>query len=243
MPLIPFPDIPNYPGVPQIPRQGAQSTSVTIPLVAGAAVLSQSQTGVWAIYNSATGVDLYTPQNGADLSFLSYGFSRSMDVSDFPIEAPSSGVGSGFSSYNKVFQPANPVVTLSMSGPESEQAKCLAELDAACGSTDLWIVQVPDTVNASTQRNYTVESYSYRRSADRGATLLMVEISFREIKQTTATLTNVLTPSSASVPVTPQSPSAVAPVSAGTVQPNVLPDAQVSAVLNLIRGNTVGVPN
>ncbi|MDG6999852.1 MAG: hypothetical protein JRN15_12135 [Nitrososphaerota archaeon] len=243
MPLIPYPDVPNYPGVPQIPRNGSQQNSITIKLSTGVLILPQSQVGVWAIFNSSTGADLYTPQNGADLSFLSYGFSRSMAVSDFPIEAPSSGVGSGFSSYNKVFEPANPIVTLSLSGPESEQARFLAALDAACGSTDLYVVQVPDTVNASTQRTYTVESYSYRRSADRGATLLMVEISFREIKQTTATLTNVLTPSSASVPVTPQSPSAVAPVNAGTVQPNMLPDAQVNGLLNLIRGNSVGVPN
>ncbi len=243
MPLIPFPDVPPLPGVPPLPRVTAQQYTTVYSLQTGTFILSPAQASIWAIYNPATGFDLYTPENGAELSFLSYGFSRTMDVSDFPIEAPSSGVGSGFSSYNKVFQPANPVVTLSMSGPESEQAKFLAALDAACGSTDLWIVQVPDTINASTQRNYTVESYSYRRSADRGATLLMVEISFREIKQTTATLTNVLTSSSTSVPVTPQSPSAVASVSAGTVQPSTLTDTQVNNVLNYIRGNTVGVPN
>lgn len=234
MPRIPFPSVPNYPGVPQIPRQGAQSNAVTIPLVSGGAVLSQSQAAVWAIYDAATGIDLYIPQNGAELSFLSYGFSRSMAVSDFPIEAPTSGVGSGFSSYNKVFEPANPIITLSLSGPESEQAAFLAALDTACGSTDLYVVQAPDTVNASAQRTYTVESYSYRRSADRGATLLMVEISFREIKQTTATLTNV---------PAPQSPAALAPVSSGTVQPSTLTDPQVNNFLNYIRGNTVGVPN
>ena len=232
MPLIPYPHVPNYPGVPQIPRNGPQPNAIAIPIAQKITVPSQAP--VWAIYNSTTYEHLYSPKNGAELSFLSYGFTRAMNICDFPIEAVSSDLGSGFSSYNKVYQPANPIVTLAMSGPESEQAAFLMALDNACSSTDLYTIQVPDTANASTPRTYTVESYSYRRSSDRGATLLMVEISFRQILQTTATLSNV----SAA-----QSASSASPVSSGTVQPSTLTDTYVNNLINQLRGNTVGVPN
>ena len=232
MPTIPFPNVPNYPGVPIIPRVSAGSPSINISLASSQDwMINQAPNELpWGIYSPAN-KSIYTPTEGGTLSVLTFGMNRSMDVSNFPIEANSTNQGAAFASFNKVFQPYNPVVTLAMSGTEGEKIAFLKAIDDACSSTDLWNVYTPDASYSGTSGACTIERYSYQRSATRGATMLIVEVSLKQIHQVTAQLSNVTLPS-------PQSPSAAAPVQNGITQTSAPPTSWLAQIAT---GNLLGV--
>jgi len=213
MPLIPYPDVPNVPGVPQIPRNSPGSQDITIGV--GPALVSVSNIEPqWGIYTQDENL-IYT--GGGTLSVFSFGFTRSMQVSDLPIEAdPNTTNGAAFASYNKVYQPSNPIVTLAFSGTDTEKSAFLTAIDNACQSTDLFNVYTPDAEYSSRVNGAcTLESYNYQRTATHGATMLIVEVSLKQVLQVTAALINV---SAGTNGVTsPQSPSATSATNGGTV--------------------------
>lgn len=219
MPNIPFPSVPAYPGVPAIPRQAASVISAieidlgTLSDVLGNSLQYASQ---WGIYDSK-GNRLGLPnsslaqqianQNGLIASdtlqsTLSFEFLKEARVADFPIEAGS------FASYNKVEMPANPVVSIAVSGSVDDRAQFLEAVDKACKSTDLYNILTPEV----TYINYSLERYVYQRRANNGATLLIVDISVKEIREVSATFATV-TPIAA-----PQSASAANQIDNGMVQ-------------------------
>lgn len=212
MALIPFPNVPNAPGVPQLPRVagGAAFAQGTLALAQGAlwrVLQTQSQWGIFdANGKPLADPDQFTGTSGALLNAAGFGrtvstgavdFAKEMRVSDFPVERGE------FASYNKVETPANPLVTLCMSGSESERTKFLNAIDAATKSTALFSVVTPEV----TYINYSVDRYNYQRRHDRGANLLMVEISLKEVREVSAQYSvsnkgNVSTPKEAGA--TPQ---------------------------------------
>lgn len=217
MSLIPFPNVPNVPGVPAIPR------SVNFPAVANVALgavqgalwrMFQVQTQ-WGIFDSSgralgdvsqmSGIVSDTLGLSATLSTGSVDYSKETKVSDFPIERGS------FANYNKVELPSAPTVTLCFAGSESDRRAFLEEIDLACKSTDLYDVVTPE----KRYIQYSLERYNYQRRSERGATLLIVEISLREIRQVSAQYVvsnrgNVEAPKDAGASPT---------VAGGTVQP------------------------
>lgn len=226
MSLIPYPNVPNYPGVPSIPRTSPGSPAINVSLAnPQAATPSVSYADQWGIYESDSGDALYSPVDGGTLSFFSLAYVRRMEISDFPIEAATASEGAAFASFNKVWTPANPVVTFALSGSETEQYGFLSALDAACISTDLYDVVTPET----TYMGYSIESYSYQRTAHRGATMLMVEISLKEILQVSPSYTQM----TAASPInSPQSPSAVPASNNGLTQPSTPPQSVLSKIVN-----------
>ena len=113
---------------------------------------------------------------GSTLSTNAVEYSKETRVSDFPIEQ------GGFASYNKVEAPAAPTVTLCLTGSEKNRRTFLDAIDAACKSTDLYSVVTPEV----TYIDYSVERYNYQRRNSKGATLLLVEITLKEIRQVSA---------------------------------------------------------
>ena len=128
MALIPFPDVPKFPGVPALPRSPKFPPLVRsgLGLVQGMLWrVFQVQTR-WGIFDSA-GKPLGDPAKftglvgnaldaaglGSTLSTNSVDYSKETKVSDFPIEQGS------FASYNKVEQPASPIVTLCLTDRKS----------------------------------------------------------------------------------------------------------------------------
>ena len=222
MPLIPYPDAPNHPGVPQVPRvaSGTSSINISIASQSNSTIQQSVSENQWGIY-TPDNQPIYEPTQGGTLSVVSFGYTRSMQVSDFPVEANSSTQGAAFASYNKVFQPSNPVVTLSFSGTEAESVAFLAALDSACESTDLFNVWTPDAIYSAPNGYCTVERYSYQRTSTRGATMLIVEVSMKQILQVTAALSNVSNGSSSIS--SPQSPSSKSSVSNGNTQATTIP--------------------
>lgn len=190
MPNIPFPNVPALPGVPALARaaQGSFRASGSALLQGMLWRIFQVDTK-WGVFDSAgkalgdpskftglAGAALEASGLGSTLSTASVDYSKETRVSDFPVER------GGFANYNKVETPANPVVTLALAGSESNRQTFLAAIDAACKSVDLYSVVTPEV----TYLNYSVERYNYQRRNSKGATLLIVEIALKEIRQVSA---------------------------------------------------------
>lgn len=186
MALIPFPSIPALPGVPAIPRSPnfPPILRAGLGLVQGA-ILRAFQIEVrWGIYD-VNGKALGDPGQFRNLEALGLGstlstgaleYSKETRVSDFPLERGS------FASYNKVEIAAAPVVTLCFSGSETTRKAFLEAVDAACKSTALYSVVTPE-IN---YLNYSIERYNYQRRNNKGTTLLIVEITLKEVRQVSA---------------------------------------------------------
>lgn len=236
MPNIPFPDIPPYPGVPALPR-AVVSAVASVPLLAislgaleGILGSALQQPARWGIFDSngnqlgtnlklqstsqrvkSALLDQLTGASSPILSTLEFDFVRETRISDFPIERGS------FASFNKVQIPANPIVILALSGSESDRIDFLNAIDAASTSTELYSVITPEVQYV----NYSIERYIYERRADKGATLLVVEISLKEIRQVSAAFTQ-----SGNKPITsPKNPGATTQTNNGMTQPATPPQS------------------
>jgi hypothetical protein len=220
MPLYPYPDIPPLPGVPPLPRSldVPPAVGLIIGEVASILLSALQSPAQWGIIDENGNVlggsqeslsiiqsiqAQVTGQQGPILSFNALEYLKETRISDFPVEE------GGFATYNKVEFPGNPTVTLALAGSPSDRSAFLNAIDAACLSTTLYFVVTPETVYGPVS----LERYSYQRRSDRGATLLMVEISLKEIRQVTAQYSTVTTPIN-----DPQSPNAVVGINTGSVQ-------------------------
>lgn len=226
MPTIPYPNVPIYPGVPQLVRSLNIPPAIQVSLgivqsLLASAVNNPTQWGIFdangnqlgllpngnSLFQSIVGI---VNGGGPILSNSSTEFMRKTRISEFPVEMAS------FASYNKVQLPANPTVTLALSGSETDRTSFLNLINAACVGTDLYSVVTPEV----TYYNYSVEGYNYVRRAERGASMLIVEISLKEIRQVRAAFSTVQTPIS-----TPQNTAATPQSNSGLVQPAAPPQS------------------
>jgi len=239
MPLIPFPSVPKLPGVPALPR----SANFPPLLRAGLGLVQgmlwrifqvQTRWGIWDSKGKPLGdPSKFTGLIGnaleavgflgrSTLSTNSLEYSKETRVSDFPIERGS------FAAYNKVELPASPVVTLCFQGSESERKSFLDALDAACKSTDLYSVVTPERE----YQNYTVERYNYARHSSKGATLLTVEITLKEIRQVSAQYTQ----SNKGQVDAPKDAGATPQADNGKVQAQTPPPSTLKSIANKLPG-------
>ena len=86
---------------------------------------------------------------------------------------------SGFASYNKVSSPLDIYVELAASASESGHAALLAALDKLASGTELVSLVTPD----QEYRHLNIESYTVKRTATEGATLLVAELHLLEVRQ------------------------------------------------------------
>ena len=233
MSLIPFPSVPNSPGVPLIPRIPSASTVGTSLLGAAVGALwsALQQETNWGIWDKKKGKylgDVSTVSGflgglldsiglGSTLSTNSVDFSQETKISETPIEKGS------FASYNKVQIPANPVVTLCLTGSEDNRKNFLQAIQDACLSTDLYDVYTPE----KTYTDYSIERYRYERRAERGKTLMVVEISLKEIRQVTAKYKDSKDP---------KDPGTADPVSSGKVAASSPPKSLMSTIKGKVSG-------
>lgn len=234
MPFIPFPNIPDSPGVPALPR------------IAGAAAIAGAGLGLlqgilWRVFQVQTRWGIFDDKGnplgdpakftgligsaldavglGSTLSTDSVEYTKETRVSDFPIERGS------FASYNKVELPASPTVTLCFAGSESDRSAFLTAIDEACKSTALYSVVTPEV----TYIEYSIERYNYQRRSSRGATLLIVEISLKEIRQVSAAYTT-------SQISAPKNPNATPTADSGKVQAQTPPTSTLKSIANKLPG-------
>ena len=215
MPLIPYPNVPNSPGVPAIPRiAGAQAVPLALAALQGilwTVLETSSQWGVWdsqgnpvadpSVFRGITGAALEALGIGPTYSVNTVDYRREGRVSDFPVEQGS------FATYNKVQLPANPIVTLALDASTNDRSFFLSTLDAATTSTETFSVVTPEI----TYVGYTIDRMSYKRTAPRGANLLIVELSLQEVREVSAAYSTQQINS-------PQDAGATPPESGGRVQ-------------------------
>lgn len=225
--FIPFPDVPAYPGVPELTRPIQVAVAENVPLsialgtVENLLISALQQTPKWGIYDqdgNRLGVNSNDTSSGGGLtatllsqltgsappveSTIGVDYSRESRIATYQVEQ------GGFASYNKVQMPANPVVTLALQGNVNDRTAFLEAIESAANSTDLYSIVTPEIVYV----NYNIERYSFRRRAQSGATLLIVDIYLQEIRTVTASF--------ATAQITaPQDPASTSQESNGITQP------------------------
>lgn len=235
MPTIPFPNVPVAPGVPSVVRSAVTNpvTNIVLATVGSALLSALTGTQKWGIYDQSNNQLGISASSGLSitslatalvtnsqtvLSTVSFDYTKETRVASFPIE------GGGFATYNKVEMPGNPTVSLVLDGSQSDRTAFLAAIDGACKSTVLYNVATPEV----TYSNYTLERYSYRRQANRGAILFVVEVSLVEVRQTSAVYTTT------TQIVAPQSTDASSQVNSGMVQPTTPDTSTLKSMANAL---------
>lgn len=177
---------------------------------------------LWGIFETVSGNLLGASSSAsASLSFYGMDFVKEFRISDFPTEQ------GGFTSFNKVEMPATPKVTLVLSGSTDDRKAFLAAVKAASGSMTMYTVTTPEAI----YENYSIERYSYPRSPDKGANLMIVDIHLKEIRGVTASYAVAVLGGINS----PQSPDASSQVDNGIVQ-SLEPSSSLSSTVT----NTLG---
>lgn len=114
--------------------------------------------------------------------------SHELNVPRYPLE------GGGFQSFNKVDQPVEVHLVLVKGGTQAEKFAFLTKVASITASLDLYSVVTPE----QTYSNMNLVRNSKHRSAESGADLLHVELTFQEARiSATTAFTNVQVPSGA----------------------------------------------
>ena len=187
-----FPNVPQVPGVPPILLGPGYTPAIPVALTAdsitAALGLASNQ---WGVFDQN-----HNPIILAD-SVVEVAYRRDFQISDYPIEQ------GGFSSYNKVRIPFDARVTFAKGGMDSDRAAFLSSIQSVAGDLNLYNVICPDDQFL----NVNVMHVDYRRRAQNGVGLLLVEVWLQEIRiSATSSFTNTASPSGAD------------PVNVGTVQ-------------------------
>lgn len=197
-----YPNVPNLPGVPPVFRD--LSNSLTGQDIFAADELTQDGEIIVQSTNTAWGIYTQTGEKALDIdSMLAVDPSQEYRISDYPVEA------GGFQSYNKVTMPGETRLTVTKGGNASVRQAFLNSLAELARSIETVSVLTPD-------ENYldrNLVRFDYRRTADSGATLLIVDLMLVEVRQTAESeYMNSKFPSGADVvndgPVRPETPNA-----------------------------------
>lgn len=211
LPIIvkpPFPNIPALPGVPPLARNARFPPVVQAAVGFAEGLLWSALTKgpVWGVYDESN-----NPIALAD-SVVDFGYRNESKISTFPQQA------GAFAAYNKVANPFEVTVQLAKGGSASERSDFLDALEAAAKSLDLYHVVTPERTYLSVN----LERQGIRRTRTEGATLIVVELSFIEIRQVLGSYSAVQNA---------REPTAASPVDQGKVAPVTPPQSTLSKIL------------
>jgi hypothetical protein len=178
-----FPNVPNVPGVPALSRDPFIVVEDVLLLVSDAiSFLSGFGQPQWGIYLDGI------PVIPAD-SVVSVEYRNDFSIADFPLEQ------GAFESYDKVSSPFSVRVRFAQGGSQSARQNFLDSIAEAAQGLDLYDVVTPEQVYTSVN----ISHYDFKRSAQNGAGLIMVDVWLTEIRVTaTAEFSNTKSPTSAS---------------------------------------------
>lgn len=221
MPITPvnkslFPDVPNVLGVPALRREltAEQTRRLIISRILSRILLSRfTRAGVWGLYDIKDG-----KVSRAD-SVFSLDFKGASKISEVPLQNGS------FAAYNKVQLPNFQLLRLVKKGNDLERNQFLTEIDNAKKSTDLYYIVTPER----TYFNISIEDYAYKRTAQDGVSMLIVDITLKEIRQVRPAFSTVKLESA-------KTPTAVSPKASGVVQLQPVPPAKQQSILTSIFG-------
>lgn len=177
MPNIPYPNVPPVPGVPGLNRAGPY---VGAALTLAAEFLPLNLFGQeFAILKSNADI-----QNNGGVtyllvpdSFVSFDYREDHKIPIYPMQ------DGAFQSYNKVSMPFEIKLTVTCSGNRTmSKEEFLNGIYAMINTTVLADIVTPDR----TYKNTNLIHFDYRREAQRGATILICELTFQEVRIVTA---------------------------------------------------------
>jgi len=220
MPITPitkplFPDVPNVLGVPALRREFTtrQVTRLVVSRILSRILLSRfTRTGVWGLYDKDGKV------SRAD-SVFSLDFKGASKISEVPLQNGS------FAAYNKVQLPNFQLLRLVKTGSDLKRNQFLTEIDNAKKSTDLYYIVTPER----TYFNINIEDYAYKRTAQDGVSMLIVDITFKQIRQVSPAFSTVKLEDA-------KTPTAPSPKSSGVVQLQPVPPAKQQTISDSIPG-------
>lgn len=172
-----MPDVPNVPGVPALASFGAALAALlTTDLVPALFGTAGPQWGIFLNGEAVVAAD----------SNVKFELRQDFPISDYPVE------NGGFQNYDKVQLPIDIRVAVTAGGSVSNRQAFLASIDAVMNTTDLYDVVTPETVYTG----YNFTHRDFRRTADRGVGLIMVDLWLTEIRVTaTANFSSTQQPS------------------------------------------------
>ena len=191
MSLINFPNVPNVPGVPSVARDATAVTSVTGAIGLLSQVYTEFMAARWGVFSAGGGRVLWPD------SFLDIDCKNGSWQATYPVEE------GGFATYNKVDTPFDVRVRMAIGGDQVSRAVFLSTVEGMLKTLDRFTVVTPE----KTYPSASLVNYMYRRETRNGASMLIVELWFQEVR------TNALSAYSAV-----KSPASANPVDGGTVQ-------------------------
>lgn len=181
MPLIPYPNVPNLPGVPGLNRNTAGYVAAALTIVGELLPLNLFGQK-WGILNKS-GAAALVPD-----SFVDFEYREEHKIPIYPIEQ------GGFQSYNKISLPFDIRVTVTCSGNgRMQKSQFLAAIDELLFGLDLVSVVTPE----ATYMNCNLVHVDYRRESSRGATLIIAQLWFQEVRVVQAATLPTTQPSGA----------------------------------------------
>lgn len=168
MSLINYPDVPNLPGVPAINRSSAGYVAAGLTILGE--ILPLSTFGLnWGI-TFLDGTSALTPD-----SFVSYEYKEEYRIPNYPTEL------GGFLNYNKVALPFDIKITVTCSGNgKMTTAQFLDRLYYLLETTTFVSIVTPDKTFLVTN----LVHMDYRKEATNGATMIIANLWFQEIRLT-----------------------------------------------------------
>jgi len=167
-----YPDVPAVKGVPPVFRKSGTTAAAKIPALSkdGPGVAASSRV-TWGLYKT-DGTIALAVDNIAMVEPM-----REFRMSDYPTE------DGGFQTFNKIATPGEVRVRVTKGGSDADRATFLSRLDTMLETVaQLFSVVMPET----TLINRSVVRYDYERTAQKGLTLLSVEITLVEVRQSVA---------------------------------------------------------
>lgn len=168
MPLIQFPNVPDVPGVPALLRSVTVPTTITGLVGLAQGIISEFLGSEWGVFDDSGNRVLFPD------TFLGIEFKNDERQSDYPVEA------GGFQSYNKVDTPYDARVRMAIGGDKVSRTIFLQQCDTMLHSINLYTVITPEVSYATAS----LVNFMYKRETKNGATLLTVELWFKEVRET-----------------------------------------------------------
>lgn len=191
-----YPDVPRAPGVPPLLREAGAVLTTGVRLLGDAIQILRLFSGPqWGVFSDDTGLELFEGAN-----FIGVEWRKDSRIADYPMENGS------FQSYNKVQTPWEAKVTLAVGddpqvfgfsvptlptipglggfggvvgGALARRTAFINTIDFAADSLDLFTLVTPEKSYPSAN----IIHHDYRRIAEKGVTLLAVDIWLMQVRQ------------------------------------------------------------
>lgn len=159
------PAVPALPGVPPLSRINQFTGNVNAVVGIITKITDLFAGPQWGIFKDDTPVLIGDAVVGFD-------YRAERRPAEFPIE------DGGFSSYNKVQEPYEGKVSITVGGSNQDRATFMTDAEAILASLELYTIATPEFLYS----NVNVSHIDYRRESRRGVTLLTIDFWCQEIR-------------------------------------------------------------